>query len=184
MRVLLLLLALCPVPSAQAAPRELLAAQSAISFSVSQMGVAVSGRFTRFSASINLDADQPEASSARVVVDIASLTTGDGEIDAVALDRPWLNQPAFTQALFESRAVRRIDARRYEADGTLTIRGRERAASVPFTVEDVASGRVRVRGELRIRRTDFGIGGGEWNAGELVANEVPVRFDLLLAPVR
>ena len=37
-------------------------------------------------------------------------------------------------------------------------------------------------GAFSIKRTDFSIGGGEWNEGDLVADEVPVTFRLLLGP--
>lgn len=175
---------LCSVfaDTAFAAPREVVAARSEIAFSVKQMGVPVSGRFTRFDAQIDLDPARPAASSAQVSVDIGSLTTGDEEADGVALDAPWLNLAGFPKATFKSRAVRALGDDRFEVNGTLTIRGAAREVTVPFVLQPQSGGAALASGELRLRRTDFGIGGGEWNEGELVANEVPVRFRLWLAP--
>jgi polyisoprenoid-binding protein YceI len=70
---------------------------------------------------------------------------------------------------------------RYEASGTLSIRGQTREISVPFTLAEQADGSAIVSGRFTVHRADFGIGGGEWNEGDLVANEVPVRFTLHLA---
>jgi polyisoprenoid-binding protein YceI len=173
----------CSVP-ALAAPRVLEPAGSEIAFSVKQMGVPVSGKFTRFDASIVLDAAKPEASSAEIAVDVASLTTGDGDADAIALDKPWLDKLGFPKATFKSSSVRALGPGSYEAKGTLTIRGKSRAITVPFKTQDKADKRTVVTGSFTIKRVDFGIGGGEWNEGDLVAADVPVTFKLTLAPPR
>ena len=167
--------------AAWSAPRALVAADSRIAFAVKQMGVEVTGQFERFDAQIDLDTDDPTASTASVTVDIGSLTTGDADADAVALDTPWLNRSAFPQATFTSHAVRRVAQDRFEATGTLAIRGEPREITVPFETAAQADGSTVVRGSFSVRRADFGIGGGEWNEGDLVANEVPVRFSLRLA---
>jgi polyisoprenoid-binding protein YceI len=169
---------------AAAAPREVVAAKSEIAFSVKQMGVPVSGRFRRFGGQVQLDTDTLAESSAQISVDIASLTTGDEEADAVALDEPWLDAAGHPRATFTSNAVRALGDDRYEISGELSIRGAPRTVTVPVTLEPQDDGAMLASGELRIRRTDFGIGGGEWNEGELVANEVPVRFRLYLAPAQ
>jgi len=170
--------------SAVAAERTVDKAGSEIAFSVKQMGVAVGGRFSRFDAKIDLDTVKPEQSRAEISVDIASLTTGDADSDAVALDKPWLNRIDFPKASFSSSALRALGPGRYEAKGMLTIRGKSREVSVPFTTQEQSGGVTLLSGQFTLRRADFGIGGGEWNEGDLVANEVPVRFKLKLAPAR
>src|SRR3546814_5182745 len=87
-----------------AAPRPLIAANSRIEFSIKEMGVTVSGQFTRFDAIIDLDPMKPETPSAKISVHIASLTTGDHDADAVAVDKPSPDHETFTKALFTSRA--------------------------------------------------------------------------------
>lgn len=170
--------------SAVAAERTVDKAGSEIAFSVKQMGVTVGGNFSRFDAKIDLDSDKPEQSRAEISVDVTSLTTGDADSDAVALDKPWLNKLDFPKAMFKSTAVRALGPNRYEAKGMLTIRGKPREVTVPFTAQDQAGGATLLSGQFTLRRADFGIGGGEWNEGDLVANEVPVRFKLKLAPAR
>lgn len=165
---------------AQAAPRSVDVAKSQIGFEVTQMGVAVSGRFSRFSGTVDLDPAKPAAATARIDVDIASLTTGETEADAVALEEAWLNQPAFPKATFESKQLKALGGNRYEASGTLTIRGKARALSVPLTIDTQKDGGLSVAGKFQLNRTDFGIGGGEWNDSDLVANAVPVNFRLQL----
>jgi polyisoprenoid-binding protein YceI len=170
--------------SAVAAERPVDKAGSEIGFSVKQMGVPVSGRFTRYDAKIDLDVAKPELSRAELSVEIASLTTGDADSDAVALDKPWLNKLDFPKATFKSTTVRALGPNRYEAKGLLTIRGKPREVTVPFAAQDLSGGATLLSGQFTLRRADFGIGGGEWNEGDLVANDVPVTFKLKLAPAR
>jgi polyisoprenoid-binding protein YceI len=166
--------------AATAAERPLDLTKSEIGFSVKQMGVAVSGKFKRFTARIVLDPAKLESASAEVKVDIASIDTGDEEGDATAKDKPWLDAAGFPQATFKSTSVRALGGDRYEVKGTLTIRGKPREISVPLILKKQPDGSSLATGEFQIRRTDFGIGGGEWNEADLVGNEVPVHFRLTL----
>ncbi len=166
--------------TAQAAPRVVDPATSEITFQVTQMGVDVSGRFTRFDGTVELDPAKPDGASARINVDIASLSTGDADADAVALEEAWLNQAGFPKASFESSKLKLLGGNRYEASGTLNIRGKARPLTVPLTIDKARDGSLNVAGALQLNRADFGIGGGEWNDSDLVANTVPVKFRLHL----
>lgn len=179
MRMLLLLLLLPTL--AGAAERKVQPDKSEIGFTVTQMGVGVSGTFKDFVAIVSLDPARPEAGSAEIVVDIASISTGESDADQEALAKPWLNAMAFPKARFKSTSVRALGQDRYEVKGLLTLKGTPRELTIPFTLKPQAGGGHIASGEFKLRRTDFGIGGGEWNEGDLVANEVPVRFRLSLA---
>lgn len=174
-----LLAALLIVPGVAPAAATVVYDESEIAFSVKQMGAPVSGKFGRFTADVSLDPAHPEKGSAQISVDIASITTGMEEGDETARDKPWLDADGFPKATFKSTSVRGLGGPRYEAKGTLTIRGKSRDVTVPFTLKP-ADGKTVVAGDFSIRRTDFGIGGGEWNEGDLVADEVPVHFRLTL----
>lgn len=166
---------------ASAAPRSVLYPKSEIGFSVKQMGVAVSGVFRRYSASIDLDPAQPEKSRADIEIETASLSTGEAEADGEAVKKPWLDVPGFPKASFHSSSVRALAAGRYEAKGALSIKGKARELTIPFTLASQPDGSTLASGEFNIKRTDFGIGGGEWNEGDLVAQDIAIRFRLLLA---
>lgn len=177
---LLPLLLLLPT-LAGADERKLLSAQSEIGFTVTQMGVGVSGTFRDFVAIVSLDPAKPEDSSAEIVVDIASISTGEPDADKEAQAKPWLDAVGFPKAHFKSTSVRTLGKDRYEVTGQLTLKGKPRELTIPFTLKQQPDGSQLASGDFKLRRTDFGIGGGEWNEGDLVANEVPVHFRLSLA---
>ncbi len=175
-------LALAPAAT-WAAPRTLLPDESAIEFSVKEMGVAVSGRFKRFDAAIDIDAARPEKSSATVRVDVGSLTTGNDEADAIAVDADWLDKAHARTAMFRSTNIRVLAAGRYEAKGLLSIRNTERDIAFQFSSVDQPDGKTIINGEFALARSRFGIGGGVWNQGDVIADAIPVKVRLVLAPV-
>jgi polyisoprenoid-binding protein YceI len=155
--------------------------KSEIAFSVTQMGVAVAGQFRHFTAQVNLDPAKPESSSANVEVDIASVNAGSDDANDIAVTKPWLDAAGFPKAGFKSSAVRLLGPGRYEVKGMLAIKGKSRELTVPLSLQDKPDGSSLVTGEFSLRRTDFGIGGGEWDKDDVVANDIPVHFKFLLA---
>jgi polyisoprenoid-binding protein YceI len=164
-----------------AAPRPLVRTASQVGFVVKQMGVPVSGEFRRFNAEIDLDAAHPEKSSASLKIEIGSLTTGSEEADAVAMDTDWLDKAHAPYATFNSSSIRALGNGRYEAKGSLSIRNRAKDIVVPFSIQDQPEGKSVITASFIIKRTDFGIGGGMWNEGGVVAEEIPVNVRLIVA---
>ncbi len=176
-------LAVLAAPGVRAMPRTLLPAESRIEFVVKEMGVPVQGAFARFDSAIDIDPANLGASSARLKIDIGSLTTGADEADAIAVNAEWLDKQHAPFAIYRTTAIRALGGGRYEAHGLLNLRNRERDLVVLFTSADQAGGKTLITGDFVIRRTEFAIGGGEWNEGGIVAEEIPVKVRLMLAPV-
>lgn len=169
---------------ASAIPRTVLPAESRIDFVVKEMGVPVRGSFSRFESSVDIDAANPARSSAFLKIDVSSLTTGAEEADAVAIDKDWLDAGHARFATFRSSSFRALGGGRFEAGGQLTLRNRSRDLVLQFTSVDQANGRTLITSDFVIHRSEFGIGGGEWNAPGVVAEDIPVSVRLVLgAPV-
>lgn len=165
---------------AQPRPAQLQAAGSEIVFTTRQMGVPVEGRFERFEAQVALDPKQAQTGSVTLAIDTASARFGSAELDA-ELPRPtWLHAAAFPQARFQSTAIRAAGAGRFEVAGRLTIKGATREIVVPVQLSP-AGALQQASGSFTIRRLDFKVGDGEWSDTSLLANDVQVRFKLLLA---
>lgn len=159
---------------------QLLAEGSEIVFTTRQMGVPVEGRFARFSAQVALDPRQPQSGSVGLAIDTASARFGSADLDAEVHRPTWLNAAAFPQATFQSTAIRAAGPGRFEVAGRLTIKGTARELVVP--VQLAAAGAQQVAsGSFTIRRLDYKVGEAEWADTSLLANDVQVRFKLLLA---
>ena len=168
--------------TAFAAPRALVPDEGQIEFVVKEMGVPIPGKFKRFDAAIDIDPVKPEKSSANVHIDIGSLTTGNDEADAVAVGPDWLDKARAPYAIFKSVSMRELGGGRYEAKGTLSIRNKERDIVIQFGTADQAAGKTVISSEFIINRSEFGIGGGVWNEGGVVSEQISVKVRLTLAP--
>jgi polyisoprenoid-binding protein YceI len=155
--------------------------KSRLGFTGLQVGTPFEGRFERFSTDIRFDEGDLAASSARVVIDLASARTGNDQRDEALLGQDWFAVARFPQARFETTGFRHLEDNRYEVDATLTIRDVARPVVLPFTLERDGPA-TRAIGELTINRIDFGVGQGQWASPQWVALDVTIHFDLLAQP--
>jgi polyisoprenoid-binding protein YceI len=162
------------------APAQLVAAGSEIAFTTRQMGVPVDGRFGKFTAQITLDPRQPASGSVAFTIDTTSARFGSAEIDAEIPKAIWLDSKRFPQANFQSGAIKAAGPGRFEVAGKLSIKGQVRDVIVPVQVVQSA-GTSTASGQFVIRRLDFKVGEDEWTDTSLLANDVQVRFKLVLA---
>lgn len=174
-----LLAALASAPTCgQAAEWAVDPAKSHIGFSGVQVGAPFSGRFQRFEAKISLDPDRPETGQAIVLVDLTSARTGDVQRDEALPQKDWFDVKTDAKARFASTRIVVKEPGRYEAVGTLTIRGQSRPVTLPFRLE-LAGPVAHAIGHVDLVRTDFGVGQGPWASGQWVALEVGVDIDIV-----
>ncbi len=149
--------------------------KSAINFTYKQMGVAVDGKFRKFSSQLNFDPAKPTAAKATFDVELASVDTGAPEGDQEVAGKPWFNTKAFPTAKFVSGTVKPLGGNKVEVAGQLTIKGKTQDVVVPATF--IAQGNTGVfEGSFTIRRADFAIGEGSWAKFDIVANDVVIKF--------
>lgn len=144
-----------------------------ISATFKQMNVPVDSPFTQASGSVLFDPKKPEAASARIEVATASFDLGDADYNAEARKPEWLSSTAYPKASFVSTAFKPLGGDRYQASGTLTLKGKVLPVNVPVTVKREAAATV-FTGSLPISRKAFAIGDPAWN--EVVDDTVTVNF--------
>jgi len=149
--------------------------QSSITFVSKQMGVPVEGSFRKFTARIAVDPTRPEAGTARIDIDLASIDTGIVEADEEVAGKKWFDTQNHPIASFTSAGVGQSGKGRYEALGKLTIKGKSLDIKAPFTLKQNADTLV-IDGVFPLRRLDYAIGTGIWSDTEVVADEVRIHF--------
>jgi polyisoprenoid-binding protein YceI len=165
--------------SAPAAAQQILPAQSEIGFVSKQMGVPVEGKFKKWTAQISLDPKKPETGKVNFTIDTGSASFGAAETDAEVPKAAWFNVAKFPQAQFQSTTISALGAGKFEVRGKLSIKGSTQDAVVPVAITQSGSGSTAT-GQFTIKRLDFKIGEGEWADTSMVANDVQVKFKLLL----
>lgn len=135
----------------------------------------IEGRFERWQSAIRFSPDDLARSSIRVTVDLSSVDTGDGQRDDSLRGADFFDTGSHPKAVFTARDIRHLDGDRYEARGTLGLRGATKPARIGFTLH-IDGNRARVAGTARIDRTVFGVGQGEWAATDAIAAAVDIAF--------
>ena len=175
-----LLCAIAQPTAAQPKPAVLVPAGSEIGFTTKQMGVPVDGKFSVFSAQIALDPKKPETGTVSFSIDTGSARFGSAELDAEVPKPTWLSVALFPKATFQSSNIKAAGQGRFEVAGKLTIKGSVRDITVPIQL--LQSGTTSTAsGAFTIKRLEFKVGEGEWTDTSLLANDVQVRFKLVLS---
>ena len=181
----LMLTTLCPPASAAEPAVTLVAPQSEVGFTIKQMGVPVSGRFKRFAVQTNFDPKSPQTSQVTLRFELASATVS-ADADAELGKPDWFATAKFPQATFQSTGIKALGSGKFEVAGKLSIKGNSRDVVVPMQLTQAHAANAlvsTVTGGLTIKRLDFKVGEGDWADTSFVANDVQVKFKLVLQGV-
>ncbi|KAB1654329.1 YceI family protein [Pseudoclavibacter chungangensis] len=161
---------------------------SRIGFSAKHaMVTKVRGSFNSIVGEVELDPQHWANSSARVVVDLASIDTRNEQRDEHLRSSDFFDVENHPEMVFESDDLEEIGEQQFIVRGTLSIHGITRALSVPLELTGIETdpfGNVRagLEGSRRIDRRDWGV---EWNTpldsgGLLVSEKISLEFELSL----
>jgi polyisoprenoid-binding protein YceI len=153
--------------------------ESTVVFGYKQMGVPLDGSFSKFAAQLDFDPADLAKAQARIDIDIASIDTGLDEANEEVTGKPWFNTATYPTASFVSTGIKALGGERYQATGKLSIKGRTLDVTIPVTFK--SSGERGVfAGTFGIKRLDYAIGEGIWSDVDTVANEIQIRFNIVV----
>ncbi len=176
LRTLLATAAILAAPAAFAQDWVLDRDASSVGFETTVFGQPASGEFSEFDAAITLDPDDLASARIEATVTVSSGTMSNRDYQTALRSPDGLNPAAHPEARFVSDDVTATDDG-YEARGTLTIRGQETEAVLPFTLQ-IDGDRAVADGELTVDRSAFGVGGSGWgDVGEQVTIRLHVEAD-------
>jgi polyisoprenoid-binding protein YceI len=152
------------------------ATKSTLTATFKQEGVAVDCPFTAFKGAISYDPANVAASTALIEVDMASLDIGDPGYNAEVRKKSWFDSATYPRGVFKSTAIKAGAAGRFEATGTLTVKGRVLTIAVPVVVGTTPAGTV-FDGSFVMSRKAYGIGDPIWE--DAIEDKVTVKFHLV-----
>lgn len=169
------------LPAAAAEYASVDPARSAITFTSRQMGVPVDGHFKRFKATVAFDPARPQAASASLDLELASIDAGSPEANEEVVGKNWFNTKQFPTASFRSTSVKPLGGNRFELRGPLQIKGTSREIVAPLSFRPDGAAGV-FEGSFTLKRLDFKIGEGPWGDVSTVADDVLVKFRIHALP--
>lgn len=153
---------------------------STIGFAITQMGATLQGQFRRFAGTVTLDPAHLDEAVIAMQVNVASVDAGGDDANGAALQADWLDAAAHPQATFISHSVTALGGERYQAEGTLRIKGVSHPVRIPFAWHVNSNGMTAVDGQFQFRRGDYALGEGDWSGFDVIANVVSMKFHLVL----
>lgn len=147
----------------------------------------VRGRFDSFSGRIHV-AEQPADSFLEVVLDAASISTGDERRDGHLRNADFLETDKYPEITFRSTRIELAKLGRWSVTGDLTLRGVTRSVTLDVTLEGVGEAyggpRAVFSAEAEVDREDFGL---TWNmaletGGVLVGRVLKVELQIQAVP--
>ena len=149
------------------------------------MVTKVRGAFNDFEGAIQVNAENPELSSARMTIKVASIDTRNADRDQHLRTNEFFDAPQFPEITFSSNRVDQVDDGHFIVGGDVTIRGVTKDIAIPLDfigVERDPMGNLRAgfEGSRRIDRQDFGL---TWNAaldsgGVLISDKITLEFEI------
>lgn len=155
--------------------------QSEVGFTIKQLGVPVNGHFKRFGVQTNFNPKSPQTSQVALRFELASATVS-ADADPELGKPDWFATAKFPQATFASTGIKALGGGKFEVAGKLNIKGTSRDVVVPMQLAQ-AGGVSTVTGGFALKRLDFKVGDGDWTDTSIVANDVQVKFKLVLQGV-
>jgi polyisoprenoid-binding protein YceI len=178
LRLCALLLAGALVP-ARAADWTMDAPASRLEFAATFEKAPAPGVFKEFDARLHFEPAKPAGGTLDVAIKVASADMSSADVNKAIRGPEWFDFAKFPQAEFHAGDIRRVEAGRYVARGTLLLKGVRQPVEVPFTWASAPDGAI-MEGEFTVKRAIFGIGTGEWAATDVIGADVKVKFRVRL----
>jgi polyisoprenoid-binding protein YceI len=165
---------------------------SGISFTVRHLVISkVRGSFGGFTAEVKLDPANLAASSAKVSIDVATISTGTADRDNHLKSPDFFDVAKFPTMTFVSGKVEVKNQEHFTLHGALTLHGVTKDVALDGTFGGVAKdpwGNEKAGFELKgsVNRKDFGL---NWNqaletGGVLVSENVELNIELEVAKAK
>jgi cytochrome b561/polyisoprenoid-binding protein YceI len=148
--------------------------EGSLGITVQQLGSAVEGSFTDWTAAISFEPRETEGQAGRVEVTVSIPSLTLGSVTGQALGADFFAADTFPTARFDADIFKRGTG--YVAQGPLTIRDQSVPISIPVDIS-VTDDTATASGTVSVNRLDFGIG-QTYPDESSVGFTVDIAFDL------
>src|ERR1700761_4507928 len=145
---------------------------STLKFTIKNLGFDVNGSFTGFDGTINFDPQNAGNSSFDVTINASTVNTDNSLRDEHLRGDNYFDVKNNPRIRLVSTKVSGL-GKTFQFNGTLTIKGKSKPVSFPFTATPTADGFV-FKGSFKMERKDFGIGGTS-----TISNELQVDINVI-----
>jgi polyisoprenoid-binding protein YceI len=168
MKKIILLFLITGITTAALAQYKPVKQGSWLKFTIKNLGFGVEGSFSGFEGKIDFDPQNPAISKFDVTINAATVNTDNSLRDEHLKGDGYFNVKNNPKIRIESNKI--VAAKGgYQFNGVLSIKGKSKPISFPFTATPSADGYL-FKGSFKMNRQDFSIGGTSTVSDELEVN--------------
>jgi len=166
-------------------------AHSSVTFSVKHFFTPTPGKFDDFDIKINFDPNDLENSSIDVVIQVASINTGNDKRDGHLKTADFFDAEKYPTIIFKSNKIMAKGDNKFVAQGKLKIKETEKDIELPFTllgVKELPEEMSKAMGGIKevasfnatytLDRNDYDVGTGSWAATVVIGDEVTIDISV------
>jgi polyisoprenoid-binding protein YceI len=147
--------------------------KSTITFQIKNMGFNTSGNVGGVQATIMFDPEKLDASSIEASADAATINTDNNMRDEHLKGDSYFDATKYPKITMKSVSLKHKGGNNYTGQFSVTIKDKTKILDMPFTYTD-NGGTADFNGTLKLKRSDFGIGGGSL----VMSDDVKVTIDV------
>lgn len=132
--------------------------KSSVTFQIKNLGINVGGSFSGLKADIDFDPEHPESGSIEASVQANTVNTDSETRDSHLKSDAFFDAEKYPEIKMKSVSFKHNSGYNYTGIFNLTIKDKTNQVQVPFTYTE-NSNDGEFKGTLKIKRTDYGVGG-------------------------
>jgi polyisoprenoid-binding protein YceI len=132
--------------------------KSAITFHIKNLGITVDGIFSGFKGDIKFDPANLAGSSIEASVETNTIDTDNGTRNDHLKSDSYFDAAKYPAITMKSVSFKHNSGNKYTGTFNLTIKDKTNTVTVPFTFAETGNSG-EFKGNLQIKRTDYGVGG-------------------------
>lgn len=148
--------------------------KATVTFQIKNMGFNTGGTFGGIQADIRFDATKPEISSIEATANVNDLNTGNDTRDEHLKSADYFDATTYPKIVMKSVSIKHKSGNNYVAKFNVTIKNKTQQLDVPFTYTENGN-TADFNGTLKLKRSDFGIGGSSM----VMSDNVTVTIDVV-----
>lgn len=160
---------------------------TSVNFSINHFFSAVTGKFSNFDGAFNFDPNNVAESKTDFTIAVKSVNTDDGKRDKHLQSGDFFNANEFPNISFKSTKIEKKNNKEFLVHGQLTIRDKTKDVVLPLKItgemeHPMMKGTIilGLASNLKINRTEYGVGTGSWAATMVVGDEVDINIHMEL----
>jgi len=147
--------------------------KSTVTFQIKNLGLNTNGSFGGFKGDIQFDPAHLDASSITASVDVNAINTDNDTRDEHLKSDSFFDAATYPKITLKSVSFKHKSGNNYTGTFSLTLKDKTNPVEIPFSYSETGNSGV-FKGNFKIKRTDYGVGGSSMVMG----NDVTITIEV------